>query len=516
MTSEIPTVDTNKPFQQRITLAFIALMFVSLLVFALLAFYSIRKDMQHHFDVLLQQTETNIIKAAQLVDTGFEVLEISLDARMKRGFEPFLRAYEQAEGNPDRIDLAALQKELGEGMDLYIVNADGIITHTTYATDQGHDLKKWPEFYAGLQKIREKGEYAGDRISTESRTGQLRKFAYYPTPDKKYILELGLKASEFSDALQKLDHLAIAKQLQSFNPFLKQVRIFDRKAITLGNPDFKPDADLAKIVDQVYVSGTPHQEQHKNLITRYIKADFQKLKQDYDSSLVIELTYDLQPNIDNMNRKLRYAWLVLGVLLVCIILATMRLTRTLTAPVSVLLAQLGNINNQLEQQIAHKSFLADLAQQLQSAQSATECGNMVLSQLHAYCQVSQGMLARVSGPDTLQVVSRFCAQPPQEQDDHYRFGQGLLGQCAKDRHPITLHLPTDPIWQVQSGLGASSPVEVQLLPVEHGGILTGVLEVGWLLPPDKAALQLIHDVLPILAVSLHSFAYRNQTTTITS
>jgi hypothetical protein len=512
MTPDTLTVDTNKPFQKRITLAFIALMFVSLLIFASLAFYSIRKDMQHHFDVLLQQTETNIMKAAQLVDTGYEVLEISLDERMKRGFEPFLQAYEQSGGNPDLIDLVALQKDLGEGMDLYIINEDGIISHTTYATDLGHDLKKWTEFYAGLQKIREKGEYSGDRISTESRTGQLRKFAYYPTPDKKYILELGLKASAFSSALQKLDHLAIAKQLQSFNPFLKQVRIFDRKAITLGNPEFKPDPELSQIVDQVFVSGTPHHVQQDNVITRFIKADFQKPNQDYDSSLVIELTYDLQPNIDNMNRKLRYAWMILAALLVCIVFATLYLTRTLTAPVSVLLTKLGNINSQLEEQIAHKSFLADLAQQLQSAQSATECGNMVLSQLHAYCQVSQGMLALVSGHDTLRVVSRFCAQPCDVQNDHYLFGQGLIGQCAKDRHPITLHLPTDPIWQVQSGLGVSSPVQVQLLPVEHGGMLTGVLEIGWLMPPQGSALQLIHDVLPILAVSLHAFAYRNSPT----
>jgi hypothetical protein len=508
MTSEVSTTVTNKPFQRSITLAFVGLMFVSLLVFALLALYSARQDMQQHFDVLLKQTETNIIKATQLADTGFEVLEISLDERMKRGFEPFLEAYEQAGGDPDKIDLVALQKDLGEGMDLYIINSDGIISHTTYTTDLGHDMKKWTEFYTGLQKIREKGGYAGDRITTETRTGQLRKFAYYATPDKKYILELGLKASEFKSALEKLDQIAIAQQLQSFNPFLKQVRIFDRKAVLLGRPDVKPDAALAKIVDQVFVSGNSYQEQQDHHITRFIKADFQKPNQDYDSSLVIELVYDLQPNIDRMQKKQMVAFGVLGVLLLFIVLATMQLTRTLSAPVAVLLAKLGNINSQLEQQIAHKSFLADLAQQLQSADSAAACGNKVLSQLHAYCQVSQGMLALVVGHEELRVVSRFCAQPAENTSDHYTFGQGVLGQCAKDRHPITLHLPRDPLWQVQSGLGESRPAQVMLLPVEHGGVLTGVLEVGWLQPPDATALQLINEVLPILAVSLHGFAYR--------
>ena len=506
--SSNPQDVNSKPFQSSMMYAFIGLIVVSLGLFAALAFVSARKDLNDHFQLLITQTETNIIKAVQLADVGFEVLEISLDDRMRRGFEPFLAAYQLAGGNPDKINLQDLQKDLGNGMDLYIINANGIITHTTYATDLGHDLKKWTEFYKGLEQIRQKGDYSGDRISTETRTGNLRKFAYLPTPDKKYILELGLKASEFKTALAKLDQIAIAQQLKSFNPFLQEVRIFDRKAVLLGKPDFKPNATLAKTINQVFESGIPHEEAQDQRITRYVKADLQRAGQSYDSSLVIELSYDMQPNIDNLHNKVIRASLVLCVLLILIVTATVYLTRTLSAPVAELLHKLGAINTQLEHQVSGKTFIAELAQQLQSAQTAQTCGSILLSRLHAHCNVSQGVLALLTDAERLSIVSHFGAHANMQATEHYNFGQGIIGQCAKDRKPLTLHLPTDAQWQIRSGLGEAYPRQVLVFPVEHGGALAGVLEIGLLQPADAATLALLKDVLPILAISLHSFAYR--------
>lgn len=499
----------HQPFQRSLTFAFLALVVVSLCLFATLAFFAARKDLQDNFDILLKQTETNIVKAVQLADVGYEVLEISLDDRMRRGFVPFFDAYEQAKGDPNKIDLQAIQKTLGEGMDLYIIDANGIITHTTYATDLGHDLKKWTEFYKGLQAIREKGEYAGDRITTETRTGNLRKFAYLPTSDKKYILELGLKASEFKSSMAKLDQIAIAQQLKSFNPFLREVRIFDRKAILLGNPDFKPDATLLKIVNQVFEKGDPYETTENQFITRFIKADLQKPNQSYDTSMVIELSYDMQPNIDNMRNKVLRAGLVLFVLLSLIVAATIYLTRTLSAPVSVLLAKLGTINNQLELQISAKSFIAQLAQQLQGARTAQECGTILLSRLHERCNISQGMLALLTGEQRLSIVSRYGAPAANHCAQDYDFGQTILGQCAKDRTPITLNFPTNPEWQIRSGLGNGFPHQALLFPIEHGGALAGVLEIGLLVPADANTLELLKEVLTILGVSLHGFAYRD-------
>jgi hypothetical protein len=502
----------HQPFQRSITIAFLMLIVVSLCLFAALAFFSARQDLQENFDTLLKQTETNIVKAVQLADVGYEVLEISLDDRMRRGFEPFLAAYKQAGGDPNKIDLQALQKTLGDGIDLYIIDSKGVVTHTTYVTDIGLNLTQWPEFYKGIEQIRQKGVYTGDRITTETRTGNLRKFAYLATPDKKYILELGLKASEFKASMAKLDQITIAQQLKSFNPFLRDVRIFDSKAVLLGKPDFKPDSSLTDIVRRVYEKAEPHEIAENQYITRYIKADLQKPEQTHDTSLIIELSYDLQPNIDNMRNKVIRAGVVLLVLLSLIVAATIYLTRTLSAPIAELLAKLGTINNQLEHQIRAKSFIAELAQQLQGAQSAEQCGSILLSRLHERCNVTQGMLSILTGVNRISVVCRFGAPTSEHCTQHYDFGQGIVGQCAKDRTPIALNFPTDSEWRIRSGLGEAQPRQILVFPVEHGGALKGVLEIGLLETATAETTTLLEEALTILGVSLHSFAYRHTPT----
>ena len=57
----------------------------------------------------------------------------------------------------------------------------------------GMDFKTIPSFYKYLTKIRNSEGFFPDRIVNELKgEGKFRKYAYQPTPDHKYILELGL------------------------------------------------------------------------------------------------------------------------------------------------------------------------------------------------------------------------------------------------------------------------------------------------------------------------------------
>ena len=113
---------------------------------------------------------------------------------MKKAFEPFIQDYYSVGGKVDQIDLAKIKKGLGDEFDLYIINDKGVIIHTTFEKDLNLDFAKVaPSFNEKLQKIREESRYQGDRISSETLTGNVRKYGYWGTPDKKYILEINLK-----------------------------------------------------------------------------------------------------------------------------------------------------------------------------------------------------------------------------------------------------------------------------------------------------------------------------------
>jgi hypothetical protein len=108
--------------------------------------------------------------------------------------------------------LAKLKEELGDEVDLYIIDEHGVIIHTTFEKDLNLDFSKVaPGFNKKLQGIRLESRYQGDRISNETVTGNVRKYAYWGTPDKKYILEIGIKSSQFEGPLKNLDLLKMEK-----------------------------------------------------------------------------------------------------------------------------------------------------------------------------------------------------------------------------------------------------------------------------------------------------------------
>jgi class 3 adenylate cyclase/HAMP domain-containing protein len=175
---------------------------------------------------------------------------------MQNAFEPFKAAYFAVNGEVAKIDLARLKEELGDEVDLYIIDEKGVIIHTTFAKDLNLDFSKVaPGFNKMLQKIREESRYQGDRISNETVTGNVRKYAYWGTPDKKYILEIGIKSSQFEEPLKNLDLLKISADFEQFNPDLKSVIIFNGNGKVANKPDFEVTEDQKTKIVGVYESG---------------------------------------------------------------------------------------------------------------------------------------------------------------------------------------------------------------------------------------------------------------------
>ncbi|MGI5938536.1 MAG: histidine kinase, partial [Methanoculleus thermophilus] len=97
------------------------------------------------------------------------------------------------------MDLSRVREELGGEMDIYIINASGVIEETTYPPDLGLDFRGIPYFYDRLTEIRLGDAFVADRVVAEISTGKLRKYAYMPSPDHRYVFELGLAESGFRE-----------------------------------------------------------------------------------------------------------------------------------------------------------------------------------------------------------------------------------------------------------------------------------------------------------------------------
>ena len=67
----------------------------------------------------------------------------------------------------------------------------------------------------------------------------------------------------------------------------------------------------------------------------------------------------------------------------------------------------------------------------------------------------------------------------------FGLGEGLVGQRARDRRPVTLtNLPPDYL-RIASGVGSAAPMQVLASPLLSKDTLLGVVETATLHPPDS-------------------------------
>lgn len=92
------------------------------------------------------------------------------------------------------------------------------------------------------------------------------------------------------------------------------------------------------------------------------------------------------------------------------------------------------------------------------------------------------------------------------QGGYIALGQGLVGQCAADRKPISLHDVPDDYFPIASGLGQAKPRFVTVRPIVSIGDLQGVFELASFQALTRAEEELLDRLLPLLAVSLELLA----------
>jgi len=324
------------PLKYTLMGSFLLLIIPILITMSVFDYLNAKNDLVYAYRMLQQQTESNIINAIKLVNSGYNMLDKLTNDDMKDAFVTFIDAYQMAGRDPSRMPLSDLKKQLGGKMDLYVISADGIVKYTTYTNDLGLDFKKWPDTFLFLTTVRNKNEFADGGFRTEARTGMIRKFAYMPTPDKKYVLELGLAHDQFAKWTGELDIEKITSRLKTLNPALNQVRIFSRHGHALGDQDYKPNAETMDIIKMVYETKTSEEikDAERKRDTRYI---FVNLKEEEnissDPSRVIELTYNTRLIDESLSRSASFHVLLSIISIVLSIIFTFIISAWITRPI---------------------------------------------------------------------------------------------------------------------------------------------------------------------------------------
>ena len=154
-----------------------------------------------------------------------------------------------------------------------------------------------------------------------------------------------------------------------------------------------------------------------------------------------------------------------------------------------------------------KNNISTLSNLLQGAATLPEFGRRLVAGLMPMLGggVANFYLAG-KDDDHLRRIAAFGARNPDESALTFRVGEGLVGECARERKTIGItHLPPDYL-AITSGLGAAAPMQASAWPVVSQNVLMGVLEFATFAPLGAREEALLAELLPMVAMSMEILA----------
>lgn len=343
----------QKPQEQKRTRSFSLYLLFSMviLILCIVGFLTINDYLytKDNFDRELHlfqiQTEQNIRESLQYKDATANIFDTILNDKMERGLKELVIEYERAGRNPDLMNLSAIRATLGPDYDIYIIDESGIITHTTYGPELGTDFRTIPYFFDYLSRIRIQDGFYPDRVVRELKgEGKFRKFAYMPTPDHKYILELGLSGRDIALVTPEGDDRATVEHVAEINPYIEKVSVYNSLGRLTDNNSRPADPARLSIAEAIRTRSDVEVADPQNARTiRYVFVDLKRDRYGSDTSRVVAITYSTKSIDDALTRLLLFHLLiaVLATALGCLL--AIFISRRVTRPIQEIVSDADTI-----------------------------------------------------------------------------------------------------------------------------------------------------------------------------
>lgn len=214
-----------------VSLAAIMIAFALCLSLTLSTYYYIkvkRTIIAHEQDITNEKIE-QLLFALETSDKVIYHFGNSMALRMENNSLALNTLYEQ-QPSFSKWDFNELSKQYK--MDIYIINEHNVIEYSSVRDDIGLDFNSCCSTLAKiLDERRNSGQFYHDGLDVEQSTGELKKYSYMSTSDRKYLIQLGIywKVSGFYNDFE-FDHVAD----QLVDDRIKSIRLFNSSGLSLS------------------------------------------------------------------------------------------------------------------------------------------------------------------------------------------------------------------------------------------------------------------------------------------
>ncbi len=166
-------------------------------------------------------------------------------------------------------------------------------------------------------------------------------------------------------------------------------------------------------------------------------------------------------------------------------------------------------NRQLETQMWQITGQAQLSQVMQGEQDLNTLAHNVVGHLCQYLEAQVGLLF-LAQDAVLELKGGYAYTPDQSAVKRFKLGEGLVGQAALEKQPISLTNLSEEHLILASGLGEVIPQQVLVYPFVYAGQVVGVLELGKLTEFGPEQATFLDKALESVAVAFHTAQTRGR------
>ncbi|ATB27501.1 response regulator [Melittangium boletus] len=177
--------------------------------------------------------------------------------------------------------------------------------------------------------------------------------------------------------------------------------------------------------------------------------------------------------------------------------------------INQMLANLRDTTRKNTEQDWLKTNLTRITRMIQGQRELETVSRLILRELAPLVQAQHGVFFLMDGTDknqTLRLLSSYAYRERKSLANHFRLGEGLVGQCALEKERILLtDVPNDYI-RINSGLGDHPPLNIVVLPVIFEGAVKAVLELASFQRFNETHLSFLDQLAESIGIVLHTIA----------
>lgn len=148
---------------------------------------------------------------------------------------------------------------------------------------------------------------------------------------------------------------------------------------------------------------------------------------------------------------------------------------------------------------------AEIALRMQGNMEISDLGEAILKHFVSYIKSNIAALYIVNGEvNSLKLTNSYALASSKYIDERVQFGEGLVGQVAKEQEVLCVDDIPDQNFVMQTSIGEIKPSHILIAPILFEDETVGVIELGSMFPFTDTHKKYIELVLPSVAIAITS------------